>query len=231
MTDFSENDLNRSWQQEELSRLSEKDLTKLALLRNIKNLVFFGVSALIISYIASGFGVIGTVVGWIAIALFGVLAIEPFLALFTTIISIFTLSPGRGWKLMQLLIAGLATVLYVCFALLIYAKMNNTSILSFVTDGSSRTSKKQVSEDVIRKLKDNFFLQDVITLFRNYDDRKKARSYFVGIKGFTFIEYGQQQGMTLDGYMPHELKNVIGFSLYFYGQQEKFVMAYVTVNP
>ncbi|MGR3219935.1 MAG: hypothetical protein ACUZ8H_08990 [Candidatus Anammoxibacter sp.] len=134
MTDFSQNDLDRPWQHEELSKLSEKDLTILALRRHIKNLVFFkGISVFVISYIASGFGVIGTVVCWIAIVLFGLLAIEPFLAFVLTIPSIFTRTPGRGWKIIQLLISGLATVLFVCFALLIYAKMNNIGILSFVT--------------------------------------------------------------------------------------------------
>jgi len=103
-------------------------------------------------------------------------------------------------------------------------------VLIFV-HSCSRVDKKQAAEAVIRNLKDNFFLQEAIDLSHSYDDRKKVRESFVKRKGFSFSGSEQQEIMTVDGYMPHELKNIIGVSLFFYGPQEKLVMVNVTVNP
>ena len=103
-------------------------------------------------------------------------------------------------------------------------------VLVFV-HGCSRVDKKQASEAVIRNLKDNFFLQEAIDLSHSYDDRKKVREYFVKRKGFSFSGSEQQEIMTVDGYMPHELKNIIGVSLSFYGPQEKLVIVNIKLNP
>jgi len=103
-------------------------------------------------------------------------------------------------------------------------------VLIFTT-GCYPVDKKQAPEDVIRKLNDNFFLQEAIELSRGYDDRKKVRTYFVERRGFSFSGSEQQGAMTVDGYMPQELKNIIGVSIYFHGEQEKLVMVNVIFNP
>lgn len=136
MTEFSDKDLDRSYSQEELSQLSEKNLTKLAFLRNLKNLIFFGVGAVVISYIASSFNTVGTVVGWIAIVIYGLFALEPLLAFFTTVISLVVPTPGRGWKLIQLLVSGTAAALYAAFALYIYTKMSGIDVWQYISSGA-----------------------------------------------------------------------------------------------
>lgn len=53
MTELSNRDLDRSFSQKELNKTSKKVLTKPAFLRNVKILVFLGIGAVVISYIAS----------------------------------------------------------------------------------------------------------------------------------------------------------------------------------
>lgn len=136
MTEFSEKDQDRSYSQEELSQLSEKDLTKLAFLRNVKNIVFFAVGAVVISYVASSFGTVGTVIGWLAIVIYGLFALEPLLGFFTTVISLIAPTPDRQWKFIQLLVSGTAAALYVAFALYIYAKMSGINVWQYISNGA-----------------------------------------------------------------------------------------------
>lgn len=97
--------------------------------------------------------------------------------------------------------------------------------------GCSPVDAQQASENVIRNLNYNFFLQEVAELSRDFDDREKARTYFIEKKGFSFSGSEQQGPMTVDGYMPQELKNIIGLSLYFHGDQRNLVMVNVMPNP
>ena len=135
MTEFPEKDLDKSYSQEELSQLSEKYLTKLAFLRNVKNLVFFGICAVVISYVASSFGAVGEVIGWVAIVIYGLFALEPLLGFFMTAVSIIPPTPGRQWKFVQLLVSGTAAALYVALALYIYAKMHGIDVWQYINIG------------------------------------------------------------------------------------------------
>jgi len=120
MAEFSDRDLNRSYAKEELRGLSEKDLTKLTFHRNAKNLAFFGIGALFIAYIASALGTVGTVIGWISIAIYCLFALEPLLGFLTTVISLLAPVPGKQWRLLQAIISGSSAALYIIFALYIY---------------------------------------------------------------------------------------------------------------
>jgi hypothetical protein len=134
VTDLLDMDPDRPYSQKELGQLSEKDLTKLAFLRNFKNLIFFGVGASVIGYIASSFGTVGVVIGWLAIVVYVFFALEPLMGFITTAISLIAPTPGRQWKFVQLLVSGTATVFYIAFALYIYAKMIGIDIWRFIID-------------------------------------------------------------------------------------------------
>ena len=123
MTEFSDKNLDRSWSPAELSQLSEKELAKLSLLRNVKNLIFFGVGAIAVSCFAARFGTVGTVIGWVAIVVCGFLALEPVIGFVTTFISILGPMPERHWKFVQLLISGVTATCYAGFAVLIYTSI------------------------------------------------------------------------------------------------------------
>ena len=124
MTDFSNNDLDRAWSRGELTQLSERDLTTLSFFRNLKNLIFFAVGAIIVWYLVARLGTVGKVIGWIAILVYGLFALEPLFGFVTTLISLFASSSGRSWKFIQMLISGLSAILYAGLAMLIYLGMN-----------------------------------------------------------------------------------------------------------
>jgi hypothetical protein len=123
MTGFSDKDLNRTLSSKELSQISERDLTKLSFLRNLKNLISFGGGAVIVSYIAVSFGKFGSAIGWIAIIILCLLALEPLFAFLTTLISLLPSLSGRRWKFVQLLISGITTIIYIGFVVLIYVRV------------------------------------------------------------------------------------------------------------
>jgi len=132
MTDFSENDVDRNWSQKELNQLSEKDLTKLALLKNIKNILFFGAGAFIVGWLSSSFGSFGTAIGWVAIIIYGLLTLEPSLAFLTTILTIFSPLPDKGWRLIQILISGISSVIFVVYILYIYSSMYELNLQKYI---------------------------------------------------------------------------------------------------
>jgi len=130
MAAFPERDLDRSWSSYELANLSEKDLTKLAFQRALKNGVFFFSGALVAVYIAGSLGMFGRAVGWIAILIYALLTLEPLVAFVTTmfilLVTPFTAKLGvnpSGWRLVQLLITGANAGLYAALTFWIYASM------------------------------------------------------------------------------------------------------------
>lgn len=74
MKQFAERDLDRSWSAAEVASLSEGELTKLAFLRDYKNFVFF-LPAGYALYLVGGFGMIGKIIGWIGVVMFGIFAL------------------------------------------------------------------------------------------------------------------------------------------------------------
>ena len=74
MRKFSKRDLDRSWSLGEVGALFESELTRLAFLRDYKNLMFF-VPADFVFYLVDGsFGVSGKIVGWAGVPMFGAFA-------------------------------------------------------------------------------------------------------------------------------------------------------------
>src|SRR3990167_2797664 len=88
MTNFSNKDIDRFWSQKELEKLSQKDLTKLAFLRNLKNVIFFGTPALVVYVLIGKIGIIGVILGWLSIGILVLLSIEPIIAIFRTLVTL-----------------------------------------------------------------------------------------------------------------------------------------------
>lgn len=127
MSKFSDRDIDRHWSQKELNELSERDLTVLAFHKNLKNVIFFGVQAIVVYLIVGKIGKIGFIVGWISIGLLIILAIEPLIATVTSLVviipSIFISPSNIIWRVLQLLIALLSFAIYASLAVIIYLKM------------------------------------------------------------------------------------------------------------
>lgn len=127
MSDFSDKDIDRQWSQQELRELSEKDITILAFHRNLKNVLFFGIQAIIVFFLVDKIGKISYLIGWISIGLLIIYAIEPLIATVTTLITlipfIFTQSSQIVWRVLQLLIALLSFAIYAALGFLIYLKL------------------------------------------------------------------------------------------------------------
>ena len=119
---LSDRDSNRLQTPKELNELDEKNLTKRAFSRNLKN-VFFGAGALGIFYIVSTFSEINVrVIGWIIILTYGLFALDSLFAFFMTAISVLG-SSDKKWKLCQMLVSGITTALFITFAFLIHSKI------------------------------------------------------------------------------------------------------------
>ena len=131
MTEFSERDLDRLWSAGELAHLSERDLTKLAFRRALKNAVFFIPAALVVGRIAGGLGVAGKIIGWFAIVVFVVFALEPLAGLVTGVIVLVGVVAGKNstghsgvtWRLLQLLVALANVALYAGLAAWVCTRM------------------------------------------------------------------------------------------------------------
>lgn len=131
MTEFSERDLDRSWSAGELAQLSERELTKLAFRRALKNAAFFVPTAVIVGLIAGGLGLTGKIIGWLAIFGFAVLALEPLAGFATAVIALVGVVAGKypsgcsgvSWRLLQLLVALANAALYAGLAAWVYTRM------------------------------------------------------------------------------------------------------------
>ncbi len=140
MRKFSKRDLDRSFSKEEIATLSEGELTKLALLRDYKNLVFFLPAALLLYFIVGSLGLFGKILGWICVLMFGVFALQ---GLFNTALSFVSLigtpffdkrAPAKNtlWKSLQLLISSGNFAIYSALALLVYAGIYNVKFQEYI---------------------------------------------------------------------------------------------------
>ena len=135
MKRFTEKDLDRPRSTDEVASLSEGELTKLAFLRDYKNLVFF-IPAGYVLYLGGGsFGIVGKILGWIGVVTFGMFALQ---GLFNTALVFISLigtpfadksAPVKNsiWKSLQLVLSFLNFAIYAALALLAYAGMYGMS--------------------------------------------------------------------------------------------------------
>lgn len=139
MKQFGERDLDRSLSAEEVASLSERELTKLAFLRDYKNFVFFLPAAYAL-YLAGGFGMIGKIIGWVGVVMFGVFALYGlFKTLFGLVVLLGTPFMEKAawvkksfWRSLQFLITFGNCVIYTALAFLVYAGMYNARLQDFV---------------------------------------------------------------------------------------------------
>ena len=139
MKQFAERDLNRSWSAEEVSSLSEGELTKLAFLRDYKNFVFFLPTAYAL-YLVGGFGMIGKIIGWVGVVMFGAFALYGlFNTLFGFVVLVGTpfmekaaLVKKSFWRALQVLITFGNFAIYTALASLVYAGMYNARLQDYV---------------------------------------------------------------------------------------------------
>jgi len=140
MKKFTERDLDRSWSPNEVDALSEGELTKLAFLRDYKNLIFFVPAAYILYFIGGSFGVVGTIVGWLGVVMFGLFALQ---GLFNTGVVLISLlgtpfmdkaAPLKNsiWKLLQLVISFGNFAVYAGLAFLVYAGIYGIALNEYV---------------------------------------------------------------------------------------------------
>lgn len=135
MTNFSDKDIDRLWTQKELLNLSQKELTRLTFRKNAKNLVFFGSGAAVVTYLAANLGTIGNVIGWVAVVVYALFALEPLFAFMTTTISLFAPVSDKGWMIAQLAITGVSTLFFLAFAALICINVTGLNISDFMPRG------------------------------------------------------------------------------------------------
>lgn len=135
MKKFSETDLDRSWSEEEVKGLSEGNLTKLAFLRDLKNLAFFAPCGFALYVLVGRLGVIGTILGWGGMIMFGGFALYN---IFTAGLCAFSLigaplfeqeSKTRkvAWNSLQLILSLFNLVAYAALGYLVYLGMNKSS--------------------------------------------------------------------------------------------------------
>jgi hypothetical protein len=140
MRKFGKRDLDRSWSTKEIATLSEGELTKLAFLRDYKNLVFFLPAAFVLYFIGGGLGLFGKVLGWIGIVMFGIFALQ---GLFNTAVTFVSLIgtpffdkrvPVKNafWKSLQLLISFGNFAIYSALALLVYAGIYDLKVQEYI---------------------------------------------------------------------------------------------------
>jgi len=140
MKKFTERDLDRSWPSDEVAALSEGELTKLAFLRDYKNLIFFVPAAYILYLIGGSFGIVGTIVGWLGVVMFGLFALQ---GLFNTAVVLISLlgtpfmdkaAPLKNsiWKSLQLVISFGNFAIYTALAFLVYAGIYGVELNEYV---------------------------------------------------------------------------------------------------
>ena len=140
MRKFTKRDLDRSWSGEEIATLSEGELTKLAFLRDYKNLVFFLPAALVLYFIVGSLGLFGKIVGCSGVVMFGVFALQ---GLFNTAVTFVSLigtpffdkrAPVKNtfWKSFQLLISSGNFAIYSALALLVYAGIYDVKLQEYI---------------------------------------------------------------------------------------------------
>ena len=139
MEQSSERDLDRSWPAEEVASLSEGELTKLAFLRDYKNFVFF-LPAGYALYLVGGFGMIGKIIGWIGVVMFGIFALYGlFNTLFGLVVLLGTPFMEKAarvkktfWRSLQFLITFGNFAIYTALAILVYAGIYNGRLQDYV---------------------------------------------------------------------------------------------------
>ncbi len=140
MTEFTEKDLDRPWSSEEVSALSEGDLTKLAFLRDYKHFVFFLPAVFVLYLVGGSFGVFGKVIGWIGVVMFGVFALQ---GIFNTGVVFISLvgtpfhdkaAPVRNtfWKSLQFLISFGNFPIYATLPFIVYAEMCDLKLQEYI---------------------------------------------------------------------------------------------------
>ena len=135
MRRFSDRDLDRPWSAGEVARLSEKDVTILAIRRDVKNGVFFVFVAAVAYVVAAYLGTPGRIVGWVAIALLVVFALHGLfnlgLGIVSTIGVAFADSGERtlslGCRIAQLLLSIANFSLYALLAFAVYSATSGSA--------------------------------------------------------------------------------------------------------
>jgi hypothetical protein len=129
MTKFSEQDLDRAWSSDEVYKLSDRELTTLAFLRDRKNFFFFFPQAVVLYFAARHLGIFGLVVGWIGIVLFSLFVVQNafqlLLGTFVVATSLFVKDKSKissfRWKALAVLLSMANTVVYILAALIVWA--------------------------------------------------------------------------------------------------------------
>jgi len=101
-----------------LSDLSQREVTVVAFMASLKNILFFGALGFGIYLLAEGQGWFGFVATWGGILLFAVLALEPLLAMLLTIAAVFN-QPSL-WLLPHFAISAFTALFYCWCVLAIY---------------------------------------------------------------------------------------------------------------
>jgi hypothetical protein len=126
MANFSEHDLNRAWSSEEVYKLSDRELTTLAFLRDRKNFFFFFPQAVVLYFAGRYLGFVGQVLGWVGVVLFGLFAVynafQLLLGTFVVGTSLFVRDESQKssfrWKALAVLLSMANAIVYVLAALI-----------------------------------------------------------------------------------------------------------------
>jgi hypothetical protein len=120
MRKYSPDDLDRSWSPDEVRKVSDRELTTLAFLRDRKNFLFFFPQALILYFAARHLGVFGQVLGWVGIVLFSLFALQnafnPIVGVVALVTSSFVADESEMnsllWKAVAVLLSLVDTAIY-----------------------------------------------------------------------------------------------------------------------
>jgi hypothetical protein len=116
---------------EDLAELSERDLTRLAFRRAVKNVAFFVPLAILAGLVVGLIGTACKIVGWIAIAFFALPTLEPLAAFAAGVVALLGALTVRRrsfradipWRLTQVFLSLATSLAYALSMLWIYSRM------------------------------------------------------------------------------------------------------------
>lgn len=104
--------------------------------------------------------------------------------------------------------------------------------LASIPAGCKPSDQERVSSEILEVLRNDFQMSDVITLIEKSPSRSISQQYLREQKQFNFVVTQSQDPMIVDGYSVGDLKSaIIGYSLFYYGNDGPLVIADTSVNP
>lgn len=234
MKNISEQDLDRPWTSDEVADLTDREVVVLAFKRDWKNFIYFLPVAFALYFVSVNLGKIGQIIGWGGVIMFVFFALSGILnfliGIFVLVTSPFTMDATKEasmkWRIAGVLQSGVNLVVFGGYALIVY-----TGIVGSAESPSIDT--ESIPQATVDVLKQNFNMTEVVSLISASTSRSASKEYLEArITRFGFMATQNQDPMVVDGYTVLDTKSpIIGYSLFYYGDNGPLAFADATVNP